>query len=164
MKRFFNLFIFFRNTLTLLFHNGMSNNDKDFEVCLRAENVILPKNGYFGISAATGGLADDHDVLKFNVFSLRSPEEAVKQAHDPEAEKFDQEFNQYQDKLKQQKEQWAKENPEEVYKIYSDVSGTQKPEWIWGRGWEEFTFYIKAIPRLRISKNFPHKGIFHSKT
>ena len=100
----------------------MSNNDKDFEVCLRAENVILPKNGYFGISAATGGLADDHDVLKFNVFSLRSPEEAVKQAHDPEAEKFDQEFNQYQDKLKQQKEQWAKENPEEVYKIYSDVS------------------------------------------
>ena len=102
----------------------MSNNDKDFEVCLRAENVILPKNGYFGISAATGGLADDHDVLKFNVFSLRSPEEAVKQAHDPEAEKFDQEFNQYQDKLKQQKEQWAKENPEEVlYKIYSDVSG-----------------------------------------
>lgn len=123
MKRFFNLYIFFRNTLTLLFHNGMSNNDKDFEVCLRAENVILPKNGYFGISAATGGLADDHDVLKFNVFSLRSPEEAVKQAHDPEAEKFDQEFNQYQDKLKQQKEQWAKENPEEVYRIYSDVSG-----------------------------------------
>ena len=95
----------------------MSNNDKDFEVCLRAENVVLPKNGYFGISAATGGLADDHDVLKFNVFSLRSPEEAVKDVHDPEAEKFDQEFNQYQDKLKQQKEQWAKENPEEVYKL-----------------------------------------------
>ena len=105
---------FSRNTLTLLFHNGMSNNDKDFEVCLRAENVVLPKNGYFGISAATGGLADDHDVLKFNVFSLRSPEDAVKEIHDPESEKFDQEFNQYQDKLKLQKEQWAKENPEEV--------------------------------------------------
>jgi len=112
---------FFKNTLTLLFHNGMSNNDKDFEVCLRAENVVLPKNGYFGISAATGGLADDHDVLKFNVFSLRSPEEAVKQAHDPEAEKFDQEFNQYQDKLKQQKEQWAKENPEEAAKKAAEL-------------------------------------------
>ena len=33
----------------------MSNNDKDFEMCIRAENVVLPKNGYFGVSAATGG-------------------------------------------------------------------------------------------------------------
>ena len=55
---------YFKNTLTVLFHNGMSNNDKDFEMCVRAENVILPKNGYFGVSAATGGLADDHDVLR----------------------------------------------------------------------------------------------------
>ena len=33
-------------------------------MCIRAENVVLPKNGFFGVSAATGGLADDHDVLK----------------------------------------------------------------------------------------------------
>ena len=46
----------------------MSNNDKDYEMCMRVEGVVLPKNGFFGISAATGGLADDHDVLKFNVF------------------------------------------------------------------------------------------------
>ena len=32
----------------------MSNTDKDFELCMRVENVILPKNGYFGVSAATG--------------------------------------------------------------------------------------------------------------
>merc|ERR1719285_924917 len=30
---------YFKNTLTVLFHNGMSNNDKDFEMCIRAENV-----------------------------------------------------------------------------------------------------------------------------
>jgi hypothetical protein len=35
----------------------MTNNEQDFEVCLRAENVILPKYGHFGVSAATGGLA-----------------------------------------------------------------------------------------------------------
>jgi len=35
----------------------MTNNDHDFEMCLRAENVILPKFGHFGLSAATGGLA-----------------------------------------------------------------------------------------------------------
>ena len=35
----------------------MTNNKEDYELCMRAENVVLPKNGYFGISAATGGLA-----------------------------------------------------------------------------------------------------------
>jgi mannose-binding lectin 1 len=35
----------------------MTNNEQDFDVCLRAENVILPKYGHFGVSAATGGLA-----------------------------------------------------------------------------------------------------------
>ena len=57
---------YYKNTLTVLIHNGMSNNDKDFELCVRSENVVLPKNGYFGVSAATGGLADDHDVLKYD--------------------------------------------------------------------------------------------------
>jgi hypothetical protein len=47
---------------------------QDFELCIRAENVVLPKSGYFGVSAATGGLADDHDVLKFITHSLRSPD------------------------------------------------------------------------------------------
>lgn len=64
---------YYQNTLTVLFHNGMTNNEQDFEVCLRAENVFLPKNGYFGISAATGGLADDHDVIHFLTSSLHPP-------------------------------------------------------------------------------------------
>merc|ERR1719510_2425220 len=91
---------YYQNTLTLLFHNGMSNNEKDFEVCMNVENVVLPKNGYFGVSAATGGLADDHDVLKFNVFSLRSPEMAQAQdkaaGNSEDSKKIEQEFEQYQ--------------------------------------------------------------------
>ena len=54
---------------------------------MRVENVVLPKNGYFGISAATGGLADDHDVLKFSVTSLRTQEEAKKLEVDPDNQK-----------------------------------------------------------------------------
>jgi lectin, mannose-binding 1 len=38
-------------------HNGLTNNRDEFELCLRAENVELPADGYFGVSAATGGLA-----------------------------------------------------------------------------------------------------------
>ena len=107
---------FYMNTLTIMFHNGMSNNDRDFEMCMRVENVVLPKTGFFGISAATGGLADDHDVVKFSVYSLRSPDLALKQEPDTEAQKFEEEFEQYQQKLKQQKDQWAKDNPEEAKK------------------------------------------------
>ena len=40
-----------------MFQNGMSNNEQDYEMCLRVANVILPKNGFFGITDATGGLA-----------------------------------------------------------------------------------------------------------
>ena len=107
---------FYRNTLTVMFHNGMSNNDKDYEMCMRVENVVLPQNGYFGISAATGGLADDHDVLKFSVSSLRTPEQALVHPQDPEAKKFEDEFDEYQKKLQGQKDQWAKDNPEEAAK------------------------------------------------
>jgi mannose-binding lectin 1 len=107
---------FFKNTLTVMFHNGMSNNDKEYEVCMRAENVVLPQNGYFGISAATGGLADDHDVLKFSVTSLRSLDEAKNLAVDPEFQKNQDEFDEYEKKLKTQKDQWKKDNPEEAKK------------------------------------------------
>jgi len=109
---------YYHNILTVLIHNGMSNNDKDFEMCIRAENVILPKNGFFGVSAATGGLADDHDVLKFVTHSLRSPEMALvpDEVNLEDSKKFEAEFAEYQEKLKVQKDQWARENPDKVKK------------------------------------------------
>jgi Legume-like lectin family len=40
-----------------MYHDGMTNNDQDFEVCFRVDNVVLPKSGYFGVSASTSALA-----------------------------------------------------------------------------------------------------------
>ncbi len=37
----------------------MTATGDQYELCMRQENVYLPKNGYFGISAATGGLAGE---------------------------------------------------------------------------------------------------------
>lgn len=68
---------YYNNVLTILFHNGMTTNPEDYELCLRAENVVLPKNGYFGLSAATGGLADDHDIIHFLISSLSLPGQNV---------------------------------------------------------------------------------------
>jgi len=119
---------YYKNTLTVLIHNGMSNNDKDFELCVRSENVVLPKNGYFGVSAATGGLADDHDVLKFVTHSLRSPEQALQpdSIDQEESKKFESEFQRFQEKNKEQKEQWAKEHPDAAKRL------EEEDEWMDG--------------------------------
>nr|XP_027232631.1 protein ERGIC-53-like isoform X1 [Penaeus vannamei]XP_027232632.1 protein ERGIC-53-like isoform X1 [Penaeus vannamei] len=101
----------------LMIHNGMTNNEKDYEICMRAENVYIPPSGYFGITAATGGLADDHDVLKFLVTSLRSPEEmAVMQANAEEEERFRREFQEYQEKTKKARDEYVAQNPDSIRK------------------------------------------------
>ncbi|KAJ4443884.1 hypothetical protein ANN_05671 [Periplaneta americana] len=127
---------YYQNTLTVLFLSGMTNNEQDFEVCLRAEHVILPKYGYFGVSAATGGLADfhhewglmnivcvadDHDVLHFLTTSLHPPGQAPPPAggvhvSEEEQRKLSQEYADYQRKLEQQKEEYRREHPESVRK------------------------------------------------
>lgn len=105
---------YYQNTLTVLFHNGMTNNNDDYEMCLRAENVRLPRNGHFGISAATGGLADDHDVFHFLTTSLHQPGQVSDANKLPEADsaKLTQEYHDYQKKLDHQKEEYHKEHPE----------------------------------------------------
>lgn len=110
---------YYQNTLTVYFHNGMSNNEYSYELCMRAENVVLPKKGYFGVSAATGGLADDHDVLKFLTHSLDAeksqlPEGDAGTGHitDEEVDKFNKEFNEYYEKLQKQKEEYREKHPD----------------------------------------------------
>lgn len=94
--------------MQVLFHSGMTASDQEYEMCLRAENVHLPKNGYFGLSAATGGLADDHDVLHFLTSSLHPPGQMpapqAPQVNEEDQRKLTQEYADYQRKLDQQKE------------------------------------------------------------
>ncbi|CAH0552175.1 unnamed protein product [Brassicogethes aeneus] len=107
---------YYENTLTVLFHNGMTNSDQDYEMCLRAENVVLPKGGHFGISAATGGLADDHDVNHFLAWSLHKPGQiktGQTAAGDEQQQKLQQEYQEYQKKLDQQKAEYRKDHPDE---------------------------------------------------
>uniref|UniRef100_A0A2M4A293 Putative mannose lectin ergic-53 involved in glycoprotein traffic n=2 Tax=Anopheles triannulatus TaxID=58253 RepID=A0A2M4A293_9DIPT len=105
---------YYNNILTVLFHNGMTNNDQNYEMCFRAEGVVLPKTGYFGLSAATGGLADDHDVFHFLTTSLHVPGQFKEEpAPGEDAAKLTQEYQDYQKKLELQKEEYRKEHPDE---------------------------------------------------
>ncbi|XP_012540603.1 protein ERGIC-53 [Monomorium pharaonis] len=106
---------YYMNTLTLLFHNGMTNNEQDYDICFRVDDVMLPKHGYFGISAATGGLADDHDILHFLTTSLYPPGQLPVDGNKVSVEeqaKLQQEYLDYQKKLDEQKEEFRKEHPE----------------------------------------------------
>lgn len=105
---------YYKNALTVYFQSGMTNNEKEYELCFRSENVILPKGGYFGITAATGGLADDHDVLKFLTNSLTPPEvmdKANQRINQLEQEKLAKEYERYQENFQKQKDEYRKENP-----------------------------------------------------
>jgi len=113
---------YYKNVLTVMIHLGNTNNEDEYETCLRAENIFLPQNGHFGISAATGGLADDHDVLKFLISSLHppgSPGAVPLSAAVPETEKqrIDAQYEQFRDKLDKQKEQYFRDHPDEAKKF-----------------------------------------------
>ncbi|XP_072173780.1 protein ERGIC-53-like [Diadema setosum] len=115
---------YYKNILTVYFHNGMTGSDHDYELCMRSENVYLPSRGYFGISAATGGLADDHDVMKFLTHSLQTPESRTDQdgfITDEEAKKFKDEFDEFQGKLQKQREDFRQQHPDKVRDEYEDT-------------------------------------------
>ncbi|KAB7496119.1 Protein ERGIC-53 [Armadillidium nasatum] len=108
---------YFKNVLTVLIHNGMTDNERDYEMCYRAENVFLPPKGYFGVTAATGGLADDHDVLRLLVHSLRSADEMAQlRLNQEEEEKFQKEFEQYQQKTQKARDEYIAQHPDAARK------------------------------------------------
>lgn len=41
----------------MLINNGFTPDKDDYEFCTKVDNMVIPQEGYFGISAATGGLA-----------------------------------------------------------------------------------------------------------
>ncbi|KAH0627856.1 hypothetical protein JD844_008375 [Phrynosoma platyrhinos] len=101
---------------TVFINNGFTPDKEDYEYCAKVENMVLPSQGYFGISAATGGLADDHDVLSFLTFQLMEP---GKEAPPPDTEipekdkeKYQEQFEHFQQELDKKKEEFQKEHPD----------------------------------------------------
>jgi len=48
--------------------------NKEWYACYDMKDVEIPPNAYFGVSAATGDLVDNHDIIQFNVRSLEGVE------------------------------------------------------------------------------------------
>ncbi|XP_068711687.1 protein ERGIC-53-like [Montipora foliosa] len=108
---------YYENVLTLWVHMGMSTKTEDFELCIRLENMSLAKGGYFGLSAATGGLADDHDVMSFITHSLTPPkkdEGGEPGMSEEEQKKLAEQYEEYQKKLEQQREEFKTAHPDKT--------------------------------------------------
>lgn len=76
------------------------------------------RTGYFGVSAATGGLADDHDVLDFSVFSLfneqQKPVPVAEQIPQQEKQKYDEEFERQMKEYEQERAKFKEQHPDKV--------------------------------------------------
>ncbi|XP_065100050.1 protein ERGIC-53 [Paramisgurnus dabryanus] len=107
---------YYKQTLSVYINNGFTPDKEDYEYCTKVENMILPETGFFGISAATGGLADDHDVLSFLVFRLTEPGQNLpppeKEIPKEEKDKYQEEFENFQQELDKRKEEFQKEHPD----------------------------------------------------
>uniref|UniRef100_A0A8C7YLV0 Lectin, mannose-binding, 1 n=1 Tax=Oryzias sinensis TaxID=183150 RepID=A0A8C7YLV0_9TELE len=106
---------YYKKTLTVMINNGFTPDKEDYEFCTKVENMVIPTEGFFGISAATGGLADDHDVLSFLLFRLtepgQQPPSVDAEIPKEEKDKYQEEFENFQQELDKKKEEFQKEHP-----------------------------------------------------
>ena len=72
-----NIFITLFQILKIWVHSGYSLNPgyADYDLCIQAHMTSFTlTEAYLGVTAATGGLSDDHDVMCFTVHSLTERE------------------------------------------------------------------------------------------
>lgn len=106
---------YYLNVLTLQIQPGLTGSNSDYEMCFRAENVHLPRHGYIGASAATGDLADDHDIFRMLTWSLSEHHSEVKHqaTSEQELQKLEKNLDEYQRKADQAKKDYIREHPDE---------------------------------------------------
>ncbi|XP_078492620.1 protein ERGIC-53-like [Ciona intestinalis] len=110
-------------TLTVLVDSGATSVE-EFEVCLKVEGVVIPKNYYFGVTAATGGLADDHDVLKFMVWSRHvggnvsatevESESNEEKEREEERRRLEEEYERNLQEFQKKQEEYLEQHPEQA--------------------------------------------------
>lgn len=82
------------------------NSDNEYGyLCFKKDEVYLPKEGYFALSAMTGAFGDDHDIINMAVFKLldsEMPNEHVynQEILDKEKQQYDKIFKEREEKFK----------------------------------------------------------------
>lgn len=97
-----------------VYHSSGNFEEDDFQHCATVTDVHLPPNGFFGVSAATGGLADDHDVLKFQTWSVHEKAEQADEGimQEDERMKLQEGYEKNMEDFNTMQEEYKKEHPE----------------------------------------------------
>ncbi|XP_069758705.1 protein ERGIC-53-like [Narcine bancroftii] len=106
---------YYQRALKVYLNMGKADVVENYELCTQVIEMDLPLGGYFGVSSATGAVADDHDVLSFITFSLTDPEktEASTRVHEEQQEdKYQEEYERFEKNLEKRKEEYQKQHPE----------------------------------------------------
>lgn len=111
--------VFYGNILEVWIHEGASKLLDDYDLCIKLDRVVnIPTKGYFGISAATGGLSDDHDVTSFVTHSLIPKEEQrekmIEKMDQLKAAELEKEYQQLSTKFETKREQHTKDQQAEI--------------------------------------------------
>jgi len=114
-----------------------TSNSGIFTKCFEVNDISLPTGYYFGLTAATGGLADNHDVLNFIAYDLDHTEEKTEdqpQGHNRGWYDPYEEFQKYLDKQKKEEELLKQKTEGEVQAPHNTVAeelakqkGTNQP-------------------------------------
>jgi mannose-binding lectin 1 len=90
--------------LKIYINNGISQDENAYEFCTRIKQTQLPRVGYLGVTAATGALADDHDVLEFLTYTYSDRQISAQNqpTNDEQARKYKEEYEKYEQELKKE--------------------------------------------------------------
>lgn len=47
----------------VMINNGFTPDKEDYEFCTKVDNMVIPPEAFFGLSAATGGLAGTASII-----------------------------------------------------------------------------------------------------
>ncbi|KAJ3390196.1 Dynamin-like GTPase that mediates homotypic ER fusion [Lobulomyces angularis] len=97
----------YRNTaghvwVRVIYHNSILKVEVDarqegysYTSCFESKNILLPTGYYFGMSASTDHLADDHDILSFDAYEYEPEEKKANPSrpYEPEHIKKEGEFH-----------------------------------------------------------------------
>lgn len=102
-------FQYYKEKISLWYSSGITQ-EPEYELCLTYNYANMPTAKFLGLSAATGGLADDHDVISFLTFTL-SDAPADQKIAEAEKARLSEEFQKFSENMEERKKNFREENP-----------------------------------------------------
>ncbi|KAM5170046.1 protein ERGIC-53-like [Mantella aurantiaca] len=153
---------YYKQTLQISAYTGLFPKDSAYKVCAVVRNMVLPSTGYFGVSAATSALADDHDIMSFMTYSLSTSWEESPGSQIPaeERERFEKEFEEFQKELEKNKDDFHKNHPIPDENAFESQSQRELEMVLYGQArlLEELRV-LKTRLNMTLEEQFRHRTI-----